>query len=139
MEITNPAQFKTEDLVEWYIRLRTYKSDLKKSIADKLDYTTEQMDAIEAELNTRLVKADAHSMRTVSGTISRVAKTKYQVADPYALRQWVIANPEVGVTLLAGNISQGEVTAYLEDNPDATLPDGVSCDNYYDISIRRAK
>lgn len=139
METTNtpkdPSTFDLPTLVQWYIDLRQYKSDLKRSIEPSLAQADEQMELIEKEFNKRLTESDTKSMKTANGTISRTQKTKYLLTDSFTFRQWLIKNPEVGAQLVQG-ISQGEVRAFLEDGGE--LPEGVSADHFFDISVRRA-
>lgn len=138
IQVTDPTQYDTDALVAWYIQLRDYKSELKKSIQPALNQTDAQMDAIERTLSGRLIAANAVSLKTTHGTIGRVQKTKFTVTDPYALRQWVIANPEIGVNLLSGSVSQAELNSYLADNEHAVLPEGIAQETIFDISVRRS-
>lgn len=138
IQVTDPTQYDTEALVAWYIQLRDYKAELKKSIQPALNQTDAQMDAIEKTLSGRLIAANAVSLKTTHGTIGRVQKTKFTVTDPYAFRQWVIANPEIGVNLLSGSVSQAELNSYLADDSNATLPEGIAQETIFDISVRRS-
>lgn len=121
-------------LVQWYIDLRNYKSELKRSIEPSIAHTDEKMEAIEKEFNKRLLQSGGTSVKTDKGTISRVQKTKYLLTDSFAFRQWLVANAEIGSQLVSG-ITQGEVKAYLESG--GQLPDGLTVDNFFDISVRR--
>lgn len=134
----NPADYTTDVLVDWFVKLRDYKAELKKSIQPQMDETDKTMDLIQAELNKRLMEQNLASMKTAGGTVSRVEKQKFTVSDPYALRQWVIANPEIGVNLLTGSISQPELRAYLQEYQGKDLPDGVVIENILDLSVRRS-
>ena len=121
-------------LVQWYIDLRNYKSELKRSIEPAIAQTDEKMEAIEKEFNKRLLQSGGTSVKTDKGTISRVQKTKYLLTDSFAFRQWLVANAEIGSQLVSG-ITQWEVKAYLESG--GQLPDGLTVDNFFDISVRR--
>ena len=59
-------------LVQWYIELRNYKSELKRSIEPAIAQTDEKMEAIEKEFNKRLLQSGGTSVKTDKGTISRV-------------------------------------------------------------------
>ena len=78
METTNtpkdPSTFDLPTLVQWYIDLRQYKSDLKRSIEPSLAQADEQMELIEKEFNKRLTESGTKSMKTANGTISRTQK-----------------------------------------------------------------
>lgn len=130
----DPSVYDLPTLIQWYIDLRQHKSDLKRSIEPQLAQVDEQMELIEKEFSKRIVESGTKSMRTDRGTVSRVQKTKYLLTDAYAFRQWLIANPEEGAGLISG-ISQGEVKAFIEDGGE--LPDGLTVDNFFDISVRR--
>lgn len=138
IKVTDPTQYDTDALVAWYIQLRDYKAELKKSIQPALNQTDAQMAAIEKTLSARLIAADAVSLKTTHGTIGRVQKTKFTVTDPYSLRQWVIANPEIGVNLLSGSVSQAELSSYIANDAQAPLPEGVTRETILDISVRRS-
>lgn len=131
----NTSIYDVTTLVQWYIDLRKYKSDLKLSIEPAIAHTERQMEQIERELHNRMVQNGTKSMKTDKGTIARVKKTKYLLTDSFAFRQWLAKNPEVGSQLVSG-ITQGEVKAYLEDGNE--LPDGLTTDEFFDISVRRA-
>lgn len=130
----DPSVYDLPTLIQWYIDLRQHKSDLKRSIEPQLAQVDEQMELIEKEFSKRIVESGTKSMKTDRGTVSRVQKTKYLLTDAYAFRQWLIANPEEGAGLISG-ISQGEVKAFIEDGGE--LPDGLTVDNFFDISVRR--
>lgn len=144
MELTNengvytpqdPSNYDLPTLTQWYIDLRQYKSDLKRSIEPQLAQADDQMMLIEKEFHKRLAETGSKSMKTDRGTITRVQKTKYLLTDSYAFRKWIVANPEAAAQIVQG-ISQGEVRAFLEEG--GTLPEGVAVDNFFDISVRRA-
>jgi len=86
------------------------------------------MQMIEAELNKRMNETKTESVKTINGTVSQVSKTKYSVVDPYVFRQWMVQNPEVAAQIVNGQITQGEVAAYIADG--GTLPDGMAIDNH---------
>lgn len=136
IEVVDPSQFDIPTLTKWYVELRKYKSDLEASIKPQVEHTKAQMDAIEAQLNMRLNAADVKSMRTEYGTVTQVQKTKFKVVDPYAFRQWIAQNPQVGVQLINASVTQSELKNYIDE--DNALPDGIAVDNYLDISIRKA-
>lgn len=135
MEVKDPSAYDLPTLVQWYIDLRQYKSDLKRSIEPSVARADEQMELIEKEFHKRLADMGSTSMKTPQGTISRVQKTKYLMTDSFTFRQWLMQNPEDGAQLIQG-ISQGEVKAYLEQGGE--LPDGITADSFFDISVRRA-
>lgn len=133
-QVQDPTVYDLPTLIQWYIDLRQHKSEVKRSIEPQLAQVDEQMEAIEKEFSKRIVESGTKSMKTDRGTVSRVQKTKYLLTDGYAFRQWLIANPEAGAGLISG-ISQGEVKAFIEDGGE--LPDGLTVDNFFDISVRR--
>lgn len=136
--ITDLTAYESDALTKWYIDLRNYKSELKRSIDPAIASIEEQMELIEKEFHKRMATVGSSSIKTAHGTASRVQKTKYLVTDSFALREWVRKNPEVGLNLLSATITQSEVKDYLESNPTAQLPDGLAVDQYIDISIRRS-
>lgn len=138
LEIQDPKVFDLDALAKWYIELRTYKSEVKRSIEPVVSSIDEQMELISTEMNRRLAESSATSIRTAHGTIGRVLKTRFNVTDPYLFKQWIVQNPELGVNLISGSITQGEVKSYMESNPDAQLPDGLTFDQFFDISVRRS-
>lgn len=133
--IQDPSGYDTPTLVKWYIDLRNHKSEIKRSIEPAIAQVENQMDAIESELNKRIVTSGVKSMRTENGTITRVNKTKYLVTDSYAFREWLKLNPEVGSQLISASITQGEVMNYLSDGN--ALPDGLTVENSIELSVRR--
>ena len=135
-QLIDTTQYDIPTLVKWYIDLRAHKSDLEASIKPAVEHTKQQMQMIESELNKRMNETKTESVKTINGTVSQVSKTKYSVVDPYVFRQWMVKNPEVAAQIVNGQITQGEVTAYIADG--GTLPDGMAIDNILSISVRRA-
>lgn len=123
-------------LTKWYIDLRKYKSDLEASIKQQVEDTKIKMENVEAELNKRLNLSDVKSMRSEFGTVSQVKKSKFTVIDPFAFRQWIANNPEVGSQLINASVTQSEIKNYIDEGNE--LPDGIAVDNYLTISVRRA-
>ncbi len=134
-QVHDPSPYDVGQLVQWYIDLRTQKSEVKKSIEPTIALIDDQMDAIEKELNKRLLANDLTSMRTTNGTVVRVEKTKFSVADAYTLKEWLKQNPDVGINLVSVSANTAELTEYLAEGN--TLPEGMAFEKIFDISIRR--
>ena len=133
--ITDPSAYDTAQLVQWYVDLRNNKSEVRRSIEPTLNQIDAQMSAIETELNKRIMASGATSMRTPHGTVARVLKHKYTVADPYLFRLWVQNNPQQGIALLRPAVTQDDVANYIEEGN--ALPDGLAIDSSFEISVRR--
>lgn len=134
-QIQDPSVYDLPTLVKWYIDLRASKSEIKRSIEPALAQVDMQMEEIEKEFHKRCMEGGTLSMKTEYGTISRVVKSKYLISDGHDFREWLKKNPEDGAGLVSG-ITQGEVKAYVEAGNE--LPDGITMDSFYDISVRRA-
>lgn len=134
LKVVEASGYDLPTLTKWYIDLRNARKVLKQSIKPTDDYYVEQMAVIERELAERCVKAESGSLRSTSGTVVRAIKSSYKVVDPYAFRQWIKNNPEVGVDLISATITPGELSAFLENGGE--LPEGVTKEDGYTISVR---
>lgn len=130
------SQYDMATLVQWYIDLRTQKSEVKKSIEPTVAEIDNLMDKIDGEMAKRLAEQGTTSMRTTKGTVLRVEKTKYPVVDPAAFKDWVRNNPDVGIGLISISANTAEITEYIANG--SVLPDGLAVEKILDISVRRS-
>ena len=76
----------------------------------------------------------ANSVRTASGTVTLLTKTRYQAQDWDAMYTFIVENNAPHV--LEKRISQGAMATFLEANPEKR-PIGLVSDTDYQISVRR--
>lgn len=134
------SQHDVAQLAQYYIELRQYKAELKESIQAQLDQTNEKMVEIEHELQRRLITSGATSLKTPNGTVMQVKKKKFVITDLWALRRYIIENAELALNnFVPARITNSDLDLYLQDNPGATIPPGVSMETVHEISVRRSR
>ena len=76
----------------------------------------------------------ADSLRTEFGTVSRRVSKRYWTTDWNSMYEFVKDNDQLD--LLEKRIAQGNMSTYLEENPDK-LPPGLNVDSKYAVTVRR--
>jgi hypothetical protein len=76
------------------------------------------------------------SLKTSIGTVSRVVKTRYTSFDWESMHSFIKEHD--AFPLLEKRISQLNMKAFLQDNPEVKIP-GLNADSYYDLSFTRSR
>jgi uncharacterized protein YjaZ len=118
-----------------YIRIRDAKAKLKLEYETEDKKFTEQMDTIKRALLDHCKEHGVDSVRTASGLFYRSMKTRYWTGDWQAMHAFIMERglPE----FLEKRLNQTAVKAYIEENPEITLP-ALNVDSEYSISVRKA-
>ena len=124
------------DLVKQYISLRERKSNLAKQYEEKKARIENDMNDISELLMSHLKTLDATSINTPAGMIIRSVKTRYWASDWESMHEFIRENnvPE----FYEKRLNQGQVRAFLEENPEAAVP-GLNVDSTYSLTVRRSK
>ena len=129
-EIT-PIPLPADKLVAVYIKMRDAKAELAKQDAA----ISVQMGQIEAELLDICKHTGQDGGRTSKGTFTRTVKTRYWTSDWQSM--YLFIKEHNAIELLEQRVSQGNMKAFLKDNPDV-LPAGMNVDSRYSITVRRS-
>ena len=123
-----------EKLTSAYLKIRTYRAELKSKFSKEDDDLKLQQEKIKEALLQHCEDTGAESVRTSEGLFYRSVRQKYWTSDWEAMGQFVVKNkvPE----LFAKSLNQTNVKQFLEENPDK-LPKGLNVDSEYVISVRK--
>jgi len=132
--MSEPKLASTEKLVQTYIKIR----DKRKALADKFEQDdlelSETMSVIEDALLETCKAVGADSIRTPYGTLTRTVKKRYWTNDWHSFHEFLKEHD--ALELLEKRVAQGNMTTFLEENPDL-LPPGLNIDSRYSVVVRR--
>jgi len=123
-----------DQLTKAYIKIRTKREDLKAAFEAEDKILEEKMDRIRAALLEHCKEHNVDSFRTEHGTVYRTQKRRMWTSDWAAMHEFIHNNRLFD--FLERRLHQGNVTQYLDDNPDAVLP-RLNVDASYTVSIRK--
>jgi uncharacterized protein YjaZ len=135
MTTENTESAMVGKMTKAYIRIRDAKAKLKLEYDTEDKKFTEQMDTIKRALLDHCKEHGVDSVRTASGLFYRSTKTRYWTGDWQAMHAFIMEHslPE----FLEKRLNQTAVKAYIEENPEITLP-ALNVDSEYSISVRKA-
>ncbi len=125
-----------DKLVRVYVKIRDAREALSRKYEEEDAALKEQQDVIKQELLDRCKSVGAESLKTEFGTATRTVKVRYWSNDRGAMHSFCKEHDVLD--LMERRISQGNMKAFLKDNPDIKIP-GLNSDSFYDISVRRSK
>jgi hypothetical protein len=123
-----------EKLVKTYIKINQVRAELKAKFEEEDKALKAKTDAIKGALLQHCKDHEVESVRTNEGTFFRTVKTQYWTSDWSSLHNFVLENriPDI----LEKRINQGNMKAWIEQNPDS-LPAGLNITQEYSVTIRR--
>lgn len=121
-------------LVKVYVKIRDKRKELKTKFEEEDKALEDQIEAINAELLELLKTMGAESMRTEFGTITKRVYKRYYTNDWYSFHNFVKEHD--ALDLLEKRVSQGNMTTFLEENPDLHPP-GLNVDSRYAVVITK--
>lgn len=121
-------------LVKVYVKIRDKRKAIKEAYETEDKALEDQLDAINAELLEMLKTMGAESMRTEFGTITKRVYKRYYTNDWYSFHNFVKEHD--ALDLLEKRVSQGNMTTFLEENPDLHPP-GLNVDSRYAVVITK--
>jgi hypothetical protein len=123
-----------EKLVKTYIKINQVRAEIKARFEEEDKALKAKTDAIKAALLQHCKDHEVESVRTNEGTFFRTVKTQYWTSDWSSLHNFVLENriPDI----LEKRINQGNMKAWIEQNPDS-LPAGLNITQEYSVTIRR--
>jgi hypothetical protein len=125
-----------DKLVRVYVKIRDAREALSRKYEEEDGALKEQQETIKHELLERCKSVGAESLKTEFGTATRTVKTRYWSNDWGSMHSFCKEHDVLD--LMERRISQGNMKAFLKDNPDIKIP-GLNSDSFYDISVRRSK
>ena len=123
-----------EQLVSAYRKIRDAKAAKDEAYKAEIGELNEQLEAISAKLLDICNTQNVESLRARTGTVTRRTVTRYWSSDWEAMYDFI--KEKNAPYLLEQRIHNGNMKAYLEENPD-DLPIGLNADTKYAITVRK--
>ncbi len=124
------SEVTLDKLVRIYMKMRVSIQELDAQI----EAIKEQQQEVKNEIKDRMRAMGTRSMKTDSGTVSLIEKTRYYTQDWDSFKRFVIEQD--ALELLEKRISQTNMRTFLEENP-ALVPPGLNSDTEFDVSVRK--
>jgi hypothetical protein len=123
-------------LVRVFVKMRDRKAEIAAEFKAADDVIQVQMDAVKRALLDYCKENNVESARTESGMFYRTVRSKYWTNDWERMGAFIVEHncPD----LLEKRIHQGNMQAYLQDNP-TLRPEGLSIDSEYTITVKKGK
>jgi len=125
---------KADKLVKAYVRIRDKRKELATEYEKEDNELKESLEMIESELLNICKETGADSLRTEFGTVSRKLSKRFWTNDWHSFHEFLKEHGTL--ELLEKRISQGNMSTFLEENPDL-LPPGLQVDSKYTVTVRR--
>lgn len=127
-------EIPTDRLVAIYVKIRTAIQEKEEQHKAELAQLKEQFDVVSQKLLEVCNEQNADSIRTPFGTISRRVSSRYWTTDWESMYNFIKEHD--APYLLEQRIHNGNMKAFLEENPDV-LPAGLQADRKYVIQVRK--
>lgn len=126
------SDMNIDTLVRVFNKMRAKKDELDLELKN----LEGQMGRIKIAIGDQMREAGMESIRTADGTAYRTVKTTYIPTDWGLMHQFIMDRelPQ----LLEKRLHQGNIKAYLEENPE-DIPPGLNSNMEYSVTIRRSK
>lgn len=128
------ADLPADKLVAVFRKIRSAIDVREDEHKSEIATLREQLDAVSAKLLELCNDQNVDSLRTKAGTVTRRAVTRYWTSDWKSMYAFI--KQEDAYQLLEQRIHNGNMKAFLEENPD-TLPIGLNADTKYSITVRK--
>lgn len=123
-----------DKLAAIYIKIRDARQEIRRKYDEEDGKLEAQLEIVKAELLNLCKMTGADSLRTKAGTVTRTVQTQYSISDWGSMYDFIREHD--APQLLAQRLHQGNIKAFLEENPD-TMPKGMNMNSQYTITVRR--
>lgn len=128
-------KYNADKLVAVYIKIRDAKAALVSEYEGKVADLEDQLATVAKALLEVCKATGQDGGKTAHGTFTRTVKTRYWTSDWNAMTKFIKEHD--AMELLEQRLHQGNMKAFLTDNPDL-IPEGLNADSTYSISVRRS-
>lgn len=125
------SEVTADRLVKAYVKIRDKRAELSKQDSA----LEEQQVLIQQELLNICKETGTDGLKTKFGTVSRRLSKRYWTSDWESFYKFIKDND--AFHLLQQRMSDGNISTFLEENPDLHPP-GLNADASYVISVRRS-
>ena len=127
-----PDEINIDKLVSIHAKIKAKMDSLDKQLAE----LEEQRVEVRVAIKDMMKEQNLQTVRTTSGTVSLMTKTRYNTQDWDSFKKFIIEH-EVP-DLLEKRIAQGNMATFLEENP-GVLPPGLNSITEFDIRVTPAR
>jgi hypothetical protein len=117
-----------DKLVQIHAKIKAKMDGLDKQLAELEEARVE----VRVAIKDMMKEQNLQTVRTTSGTVSLMTKTRYNTQDWDSFKKFIIEH-EVP-DLLEKRIAQGNMATFLEENP-GVLPPGLNSVTEFDIRV----
>ena len=125
-------EINIDKLVSIHAKIKAKMDSLDKQLAE----LEEQRVEVRVAIKDMMKEQNLQTVRTTSGTVSLMTKTRYNTQDWDSFKKFIIEH-EVP-DLLEKRIAQGNMATFLEENP-GVLPPGLNSITEFDIRVTPAR
>lgn len=125
-------EINIDKLVSIHAKIKAKMDSLDKQLAELEEQRTE----VRVAIKDMMKEQNLQTVRTTSGTVSLMTKTRYNTQDWDSFKKFIIEH-EVP-DLLEKRIAQGNMATFLEENP-GVLPPGLNSITEFDIRVTPAR
>lgn len=123
-----------DKLAKVYRKIKTQIDTLTQEYDTKVETLKAQQEEIKFAMKDLMRAMGSTSVRTESGTVTLMTKTRYETQDWDSFKKFIIEH-EV-VDLLEKRIAQGNMGKFLEENP-GLVPPGMNSRTEFEIRVTK--
>jgi len=122
-------------LVNVYIKMRDKKDEIRKEMEAQIADIDAKMDKVSQVLLNHMESTGADGLKTAYGTVSKSVTHRFWAPDWDQFREFV---EEYGsLDLFERRIHQGNMRAFMEENPELTPP--INSDSKVTVRVTRSR
>lgn len=121
-------------MAKCYINLRNKIQDITRQAETQVELLKAQQAELCSEMQKRLQAQGATSLKTPHGTVMLRVDRKYYPSDWDSFSTFIKENQ--CIELLEKRVAQGNLLAWIEQNPDK-IPPGLSSASQYVVTVRK--
>lgn len=123
-----------DKLAKIYRKIKAEIDMLTQEYDDKIERLKAQQDEIRFAMKDQMRALGVNSVRTDSGTVSLVTKTRYNTQDWDSFKKFMIEQD--AIDLLEKRIAQTNMARFLEENP-GLVPPGLNSTTEFEIRVTK--
>ena len=131
---TETATIPLDKMAGVYIKIRTRIAELTKAYDNEVEQLKAQQAEVAGVMKDTLKEMGVRSVNTVAGTVILTEKTRYFPSDWSQFKEFVKENDLFD--LMEKRIAQGNMSKYLQDNPEK-FPPGMQSETELSVSVRK--
>ena len=128
------TEIPLDRLAKVYIKIRDKLASLTRDYEAQVEALKMQQQEVANCMKDHLQAIGGKAVKTESGTVSLITKTRFYAQDWDALKRFVVEND--AVDLLERRVAQTNMAKFLEENP-TNIPPGLNTVSSIEVSVRK--